>query len=228
MDNSIHRLSIIIATIEEESVFSLIKQLRRKFGNPEIIIIDKSPDGYYKRLLSTGCVVIRQRDNGVENALMLGLSAAHGDILASIDADGTHSIDGIAKGISLIKEGKSDFVLGNRFAGIKKGSMPAYVRLGNRLLSAIYALVYGGKRLDILSGLFVMRRHAFDAIADIKPYRAGTAFFAIELATRGFRITEVPISYSKRKYGRSKLAKSKLLYGVGVAAHIISKARYRQ
>ena len=219
------KISIVIPTIEEKAVFDIIKRLRETFKNPEIIIVDKSGDEYYSKLKKTGCKIIRQKDKGVESAIMQGLRAANGNILASIDADGTHGLEGIKKGVELVENGYADMVLGNRFGRVGKGAMNSYIKFGNKTISRIYSRMYNSKIHDILTGLFVMNRKAFDSIRDEKPYRAGIAFFAIELAKKGFRITEVPISYKSRDDGESKLAKSKLLYGLGVAGHIVRSAR---
>ena len=221
-----HSISIIIPTIEEESVFDLVKDLRNALGrNIEIIIVDKSSQEYHERLFSTGAIVIRQRDRGVENAIMTGLRKASGEILASIDADGTHDISGIAKGIALIKSGKADLVLGNRMGGIEKGAMDFYIMAGNYAISKIFSHLYKARVHDVLTGLFVMRRDSFDLIRDVTPYRAGIAFFAIELARLGCKVREVDIRYYKRRYGKSKLTRSKLAYGVNVASHLLRQLR---
>lgn len=220
------KISIVIPTIEEESLFPIIKELRKKLGRSvEIIVVDKSGDEYYRRVKATGVRVIRQTDKGVENALMLGLKSAHGDILVSTDADGTHGNEGIFAGIKLVEQKKADLVLGNRFGNLQKGAMQLYIHFGNAFLSKVYSIFYKRKLNDVLTGLFVMRREAFEKIRETVPYRAGIAFFAIELANRGYKIVEVPISYYPRGQGPSKLTKSKLFYGVNVAAHMIRMAR---
>ncbi|MDE1856429.1 MAG: hypothetical protein KGH49_04325, partial [Candidatus Micrarchaeota archaeon] len=116
-------------------------------------------------------------------------------------------------------------VLGNRFGKLEKGSMQRYIQFGNKFLSKTYSTVYKKKIGDVLTGLFVMSRKAFDSMRSETPYRAGIAFFAIELANRGYKIVEVPISYYPRGQGPSKLTKSKFFYGVNVASHIIRMAR---
>lgn len=217
-------ISLVVPTIEEESVFKLIKDARNLLGkDTEIIVVDKSSQEYKKRLLKTGVKVLNQKDRGVENAIMLGLRTAKGQILASTDADGTHSIDGLKKGFDLIKAGKADIVLGNRMNGLQEGSMEPYLRFGNMVLSSLFSIVYNTKVEDVLTGLFVMKKSAFQKIKNITPYRAGIAFFVIELAKRGYRVGEVDIKYYARKNGVSKLAKSKFAFGVGVASHILSK-----
>lgn len=221
------KISVVIPTIEEPTLFELIAEIRGKIGkDTEIIVVDKSSDAYFNRVKETGVTVIRQKDKGVENAIMTGLREAHGEILASTDADMTHGFEGILEGIRLVEEKKSDFVLGNRFGKLTKGAMSPYIVVGNTGLSKIYSLVYGFKIKDVLTGLFVMSRKSFDAIRHRTPYRAGIAFFAIEVAKKGYKVSEVPIAYYARKEGtESKLTKSKLFYGVNVASHIIRMAR---
>lgn len=217
------RISIIIPTIEEEGAFGVISEIRKLLGNGvEIIVVDKSGEKYYKRLLKTGVIVIRQKDRGVENAIMLGLRKAHGNILGSIDADGTHEALGLRKGVKMIENGEADLVLGNRFYKLGKDSMSPYLDFGNTALSLLFTVLYGTGVRDVLTGLFVMRRKAFNDIKNVRPYRAGIAFIVIELVKRGYRIKEVGIRYSKRRYGTSKITKSKLGYGFTVGSNIIS------
>jgi|GEM_PF-1184168 len=221
-----HKVSVVIPTIEEEGVFEVIDKLRSRLKDVEIIIVDKSSEEYEKRLLAKKVNVIRQKDRGVERAVMLGLKHANGSILASIDGDGTHDINGIFEGIKLIEEGKADLVLGNRMDNIQEGAMNPYIKFGNRFISMIFSKLYKTNIHDFLVGLFVMRREAYEAIKHIEPYRAGQAgVFAIELAKRGYKIAEVPINYYPRKSGESKLTKSKFFYGVNVVGQMIRFVR---
>src|SRR5271157_1820299 len=210
-----HKVSVILATRAEEYVFRQIRDIRRIFGrDTEIIVVDKSDDEYYSRLRKTGVRVIRQRDRGVTRAIMTGLKAAKGDILVHIDADGTHDINGMVEGVKMVESGRADFVLGNRMADLQEGSMDGYLRFGNTALNAIFNAVYGTRLHDVLVGLFVMRREDYEAIKGIEPYGTGIAFFAAELSKRGRRIGEVDIRYYPRSSGRSKLAKSKFMWGL--------------
>ncbi len=221
---STRKISLVIPTIEEEAVFKIINDARKLLGKDiEIIIVDKSSDSYVKRLRETGVTVIRQKDRGVENAIMAGLRAAKGSILASIDADGTHETKGLKEAVEIVASKKADFVLGNRLNNIQEGAMSAYLRFGNSSLSIIFSMLYGNKVHDVLTGLFVMDRKAFEDIKDIKPYRTGIGFFAGELAKRKYEIGEVDIKYFKREHGPSKLTKSKLFYGFGMAYLMLRK-----
>ena len=220
------KISIVIPTIEEKALFDIIKRLKKMFGRDvEIIVVDKSSERYYKKVKATGVKVIRQRDSGVENAIMEGLRAATGNILASIDADGTHNMEGIKEGIEKIESKEADLVLGNRFGSLTKGAMSPHIIFGNKAISKIYSQFYGVNIHDVLTCLFVMTRESFESIRNVKPYRAGIAFFAIEVAKKGYSVGEVPIAYYPRSSGESKLARSKVAYGINVTSHIIRFAR---
>ncbi len=214
----VDKVSLILPNIEEEGIFHIISESRRIFGrNLEIIVVDKSSAGFVNRLRKTGVRIIRQRSRGVENAVMEGLRAARGSILLSTDADDTHETAGLRRAEELVRKGEADLVMGNRMSGIQKDAMDSYIVFGNNALSGIFSVLYGRRVHDILTGLFAMDRKAFESIRHVQPYRIGIGFFAAELAKRGYRIGEVDIKYYTRKQGMSKLAKSKLLWGMRMA-----------
>jgi len=221
------RVSVIIPTIEEEGVFRVIKDIRKLLGTgTEIIVVDKSSEKYEQRLRKAGVTVIRQRDSGVEKALMHGFRAAHGTILANTDGDGTHDTRGLVECVKLIQSGKADIVLANRLNRLEKGSMTPYLKFGNTILSGLFSSLYKVRIHDILTGQFAMRKSAFDEVREIEPYRSGNATtYAIELARRGYVIREVDIKYYKREHGESKIARHKSTYGLQVATNIIRQVR---
>ena len=218
------KISLVLPNIEEEGIFSIISESRRLFGKDlEIIVVDKSSPDYVKRLRKTGVRIIRQRSRGVENAVMEGLRAAKGDILLSTDADDTHETAGLKRAAELVRKGEADLVMGNRMSGIQKDAMDNYIIFGNGALSLIFSILYGRRIHDILTGLFAIDRKAFESIRHIRPYRIGIGFFAAEIAKKGYRIREVNIKYYTRKQGRSKLARSKLLWGLRMAWLMLAK-----
>lgn len=212
------KVSVIIPNMNEKRLFGTVRDVRRLLGpRAEIIVVDKSTDEFYAKLRKAGVRVLRQRDKGVAQAIMQGMRAAKGDLLASIDADGTHEPGGLKRGIGMVESGGADFVLGNRLGSLQKGSMGAYLRFGNSALSAIFDLLYQTRLHDVTTGLFVMRRDVFESMKGAEPYSTGTAFFVAEAVKRGYRIGEVGIKYYARKEGKSKLAKNKFLWGLTAA-----------
>jgi len=220
-------VSVLLPTKEEEGAFAVIKGLKKIFGSrAEIIVIDKSSEAYRKKIKKLGVVLVKQTTKGVENGLIEGFRYAHANILATVDADGTHSLDGIAKGVKLIKEGGADLVLGNRMNNLEKGSMSGYLRFGNWGLSLMYNIFYGQNIHDILTGMQIMSRRAYEKVKIIRVFDMPIAFFQIEIARQGYRVGEVNIKYTERKFGESKLAKSKLMYGLKTGAQMVRRSPF--
>jgi glycosyltransferase involved in cell wall biosynthesis len=223
-----YKVSVIIPTIEEVTIFKVIGEIRELLGSgTEIIVVDKSSSAYHERLKKAGVRAIRQKDRGVARAIMLGMRSAEGDILASIDADGTHDVGGLPEAVRMVESGRVDFVLGNRLNLLQKGSMGPYLRFGNLALSAIFDVTYGARVHDVLTGLFVMKKETFGKMESVEPYSTGTAFFAAEAAKRGDRIGEVDIKYYPREHGESKLAggSGKFIWGLRAAVEFLEHMR---
>ena len=218
------RLSIIVPTKDEPTAPRLIRKLKALFPGSEIIIVDKSSRRNRRALERTGAMILNQESNGYENALMEGFRASHGEILATIDADGTYYAEDLKKVINELSKGNASFVAGSRTVR-EKGSMTGTIRFGNSFLTGLFNLLYRRRMHDVLSGSFAMTRQAFDSMHDESPYRAGTIFFEIELVRRGFAIADVPIKYAVRRGAPSRITRAKPLYGLTMAYHAVRYAR---
>ncbi len=218
------KVTVVLPTLEEKSIFKVVKEIYASVGrDTEIIAVARGSPEYFSKLRKMGVRVVYQRVRSVEWAIKKGFEIAHGDILATTDADATHETAGIAKGVKLVESGQADFVLGNRMRGLQEGSMSSYIEFGNKAISTIYSLLYGVSVHDVLTGLFVTKRKVYESIKKVDYYRTGIAFFAIELAKRKYRIGEVDIKYYPREFGRSKLARIKFIWGLRAGALLVIK-----
>jgi dolichol-phosphate hexosyltransferase len=188
--------------------------------------VDKSSDEYRDKIRKTGVLLVKQKSKGVENGLLEGFKHAHADILATVDADGTHELEGLEEGVRIIKQKKADLVLGNRMAYPDQGSMSPYLWFGNWGLSLMYNLFYKQNIHDVLTGMQIMSKEAYEKVKNLRPFDTQIAFFQTEIARKGYRVIEVPIKYHKRELGESKLAKSKLMYGIHTGNHILKRSNY--
>jgi glycosyltransferase involved in cell wall biosynthesis len=220
-------VSIILPTKEEEGAFYVIRDLKRMFGSrAELIVVDKSSEEYRNKIKKTGVTLVRQKSKGVENGLLEGFERAHADILATVDADGTHELSGIEAGVKLIKQKKAGLVLGNRMANPDPGSMSPYLWFGNWGLSWMYNIFYKQNIHDVLTGMQIMGREPYEKVKNLRPFDIQIAFLQTEIARMGYKVIEVPIKYHERTLGVSKLAKSKLMYGFHTGDHIIERSNY--
>jgi dolichol-phosphate mannosyltransferase len=215
-------LSVIVPTKDEPSAPMIIEELYKKLGNDtEIIVVDKSDPETRKPLYSTGAKIIVQKSSGYTAALMEGFREAHGDIISTIDPDGTYSVDDFKRVIGLLKNGTAGFASGDRSAN--KAVFGIHLRLGNAFLTGVFNLLYGQKMRDALSGSFAMKRNAFDLIRDVRPdsNKAGTLFFEAALAKRNQTFSQIPISYAHRVGSKPKTSNFKPFLGVQIAFYTL-------
>ncbi len=220
-------LSVIVPTKDEKSAPSVIAGIYKTLGkDTEVIVVDKSSDEYRAPLQKTGARVLEQTTHGYENALMEGFLAAKGSILATIDADGTYTVDDLKKVVDeLAGQEEYAFVSGSRMEKKTSDAMTTSIAFGNGFITWLFNFLYRSSMKDVLSGSFAMKREAFDSMRDEAPYRAGTVFFEIELVRRGYKIKNISIDYSARAGTASQITRSKPFYGFTMAFHAIRYAR---
>lgn len=218
-------MSIIVPVLNEPTSPEIVRGLYRIFGrDTEIIVINKNPINITKQLIKTGARVINQNPLGYENALMQGFRIAKGKILATIDADGTYDPKDLKRVVTKIRNSDFGFVSSARIKG-RNTAMSYTIRFGNSFLTKMFNVLYRQKMLDVLSGSFAITKEAFEDIRDMDPYRAGTLFFEIEVSRRGYKTNNIEGTYTTRKGSKSKISKSKPLYGLTMANHAIRYAR---
>jgi glycosyltransferase involved in cell wall biosynthesis len=207
------KLSIIIPAHNEEKVIKstimrVAKDLRGR--NFEIVIVnDNSSDGTAKiidslaRRMKNVRPVHKLADEpgpkGMGSALIMGFSKARGDVLIPFMGDLSDDPKDILKMEKKIEEGY-DVVVGSRF--MKGGSTenyPSMKMVANRAWNNIFAFLFGMKVKDISNAFKAYR--AF-VIKKVKPRSKGfdiTAEIVLKARIAGFKISEVPVSWSERK-----------------------------
>lgn len=201
-------VSVIIPTLNEaEAIEEVVRSVPRSLLPPtQIMVIDGgSNDGTARRARAAGAEVISEEKPGFGGAILTGLHHARGNIIALTDGDGTYNLQDLPKLIQPIMDGNADIVIGSRFLGkIRDGAMPLVNRIGNRILTWIYNLLYNENITDTQSGLRAFKR---DLFKDLTKYNSDFTFHQtvlIKASKERKRITEIPTCYHPRK-GESKL-----------------------
>jgi glycosyltransferase involved in cell wall biosynthesis len=149
--------------------------------------------------------ILPQRGRGKGDALREGFSAAKGDIIVMLDADGSTDGREIPRFVSALVAG-ADFVKGSRFAsGGGSDDITATRRLGNRILSGLVNLLFGTQYTDLCYGYNAFwARHvpALDLSCD--GFEVETVM-NIRAAKAGLRVHEVPSHEHSRVHGESNL-----------------------
>ena len=201
------RVSVVIPTLNEERniphVFARLPD-----GLHEVIVVDgHSTDGTVGvcRRLRPDVRVVTQPGRGKGNALAAGFAACTGDVVVSMDADGSTDPAEIPRFVAALCHG-ADFVKGSRFAqGGASSDITRTRRLGNRALNALVNALYGTSYTDLCYG--------FNAFwARCLPYmRVDCDGFEVEtlvnvrIAKAGLVIHEVPSYERDRIHGSSNL-----------------------
>ena len=191
------KISIIIPTKNEPYIGTLVEELRRAFGNAEIIVIEKG-----RKLPKVNAKAVRQRTDGLGNAFLEALKYTHGDLIANMDGDGSHSSEDLKKMIGQTK--KADLVIGSKFVKGGKTRDAQHRQFISAVARRIFAFILGLKIHDMTSGFFVVRKDVLEKIK-IKKVLGYKIIFPLAYKANqcNFKIKEVPITFLARKSGSS-------------------------
>ncbi len=214
------RVLVIVPTYDErETIVPLVTGIRAAVPAADILVVDDgSPDGTAEIADALGVrlghvtVMRREEKQGLGAAYRAGFEygLAHGyDVLVEMDADLSHDPLALPALLDAIRDG-ADLAIGARY--VPGASIPdwsasrrALSRFGNRYAG----LVLGHDVTDLTSGYRAYRADALRTVDAASSTAAGYAF-QIELAHRvadaGLTITEVPITFTDRVLGRSKMS----------------------
>jgi dolichol-phosphate mannosyltransferase len=205
--------------IEAENIPEFLPRLRDAVPDADILVVDdNSPDGTGALAESLGKelgqieVLHRPVKTGLGEAyragFAIGLERGY-DVLAQIDADLSHDPRAVPSLLAAIDHG-ADLAIGSRY--VPGGSVPhwpwyrrALSKYGNRYTNLMLRV---GVR-DVTAGFRACRADTLKAI-DFATTRAHGYGFQIEIAYRvaqwGGRIVEVPITFTDRVRGHSKMS----------------------
>ncbi len=194
---------IIPALNEEGSIGGVIRKIREMDKEGEIIVVDSNSDDKTAEISrSLGAVVVNEDRLGYGYAYKKGFSVAKGDIIATLDADGTYPPGEISKMMASLKLGY-DFVSGERLSLSSRDAMSLQHLIGNRILNIFTRVLYMVDIGDSQSGMWLFRKEIMEAIL---PRGTGMEFseeIKVRAATN-YCYKEVSIRY-ERRMGEKKL-----------------------
>lgn len=194
------RISIIIPTKNEPYIQELVRRIHEILSNfkYEIIIVDKS-DVLPK---VKGAKIIRQKSNGLGKAVLEGLKFAKGDVIVTMDGDGSHRPEDLPKLIEKIEE--YDIAVGSKYVKGGKTKDKLHRILISRIYCFLASMILGLRIKDNMSGFAAVRREVYEKIK-LNPlgFKINTELL-FKAKKFSFRATEVPIIFEQRKLGKSK------------------------
>jgi glycosyltransferase involved in cell wall biosynthesis len=179
------------------------------FDREIVIVDDGSTDGTREVLHALEgkpdmTIVVHERNQGKGGAVRTGLQHASGDVIVIQDADLEYDPRDYPALLQPIVEGRAQVVYGSRFRGGPTKTMFFWHMVGNQFLTLVTNLLYNTILSDMETGYKAFTRE----VAEQLDLRArGWGFdpeITAQILKRGYRIYEVPISYTGREFGEGK------------------------
>ncbi len=213
-------VSVVIPTYNERENLKtllpkIIRSLLKGHRSFEILIVDdSSPDGtadfvgnYRDKRVR---LLLRQKKEGLGKAYMDGFRKARGKTIIGMDADHSHNPIYIPELLRKIDDG-ADVVVGSRYS--PGGSIPnwsLYRRSVSRGANTLARVFLGIPSPDCTGAFRAFRSGWLKKRINLKGMESGGYAFQVELLYRltraGAKIATVPIIFSERKHGESKLS----------------------
>lgn len=227
---------VVVPTYNERlNIETLVLGVLRQGPNFRLVIVDdNSPDGTgtLAEVLAAAHparidVLHRPAKQGLGPAYIAGFERAlqlAPDLVAQMDADLSHDPEALPRLVAATRH--ADLAIGSRYvSGGETIGWPLWRRALSRM-GGIYARsVLGAPVTDLTSGFKVWRRPLLEQI-DLLALRSDGYAFTIEATWRavlaGARVAEVPIVFSDRVAGASKLSRRIVVE----AAFIVWKLRW--
>jgi glycosyltransferase involved in cell wall biosynthesis len=202
----IPRVSVVIPTLNEErSLPEVVARLPRDIH--ELIVVDgRSTDSTVAvaSALTPPALVLEQPGRGKGEALALGFSVATGDIVVTVDADGSTDPEEIPRFVDALVAG-ADMAKGSRFLeGGGSSDLTPMRRLGARGLTRLVNVLYGTSYTDLCYGYNAFWRDCLSEIHLARGFEV-EASMNISAARAGLTVAEIPSYERERVHGSSKL-----------------------
>ena len=232
MDNLMKtaKISVIIPVFnEEDTIDEILKEVNAVPIDKEIIIVDDGSTDRTRRIIEglknvNIKKVFHEKNLGKGAAIRSAQPLVEGDVVIIQDADLEYHPDEYPQLISNIVKGRADAVFGSRFIGAHRCFLFTHYQ-GNKIVNLIASVLYDTHLTDFMTCYKAFTSAAFKKL-DITSNRFGVeAEITGELFRRGFRVYEVPISYSGRNYSEGKKIKWTDFFVVIVA---LFKAKFKK
>lgn len=201
------KISVVIPCYnEEDGVRITIGQLPPVVD--EIVVVDNNcTDRTAEVARSLGARVVAETRKGYGAAYQAGLPAATGDVIVTLDGDGTYPADQIPELVDHLEDKKLDFISASRFPLKNPRAMNFSNKVGNAVLTAGMAVLYGTPVRDSQSGMWVFRSSVYPKLRVKSDGMAFSEEIKIEaIRHRDVRFGEYNVDYRPR-VGEVKLDK---------------------
>ncbi len=210
---------IIIPTYNErENIVLIIPEIKKVLPQVHILVVDdSSPDGTAQSVremastISDVYLLVRSQKNGLGRAYISGFQWAlqrSYQFIFEMDADFSHDPKYLPDFLNAIKE--NDLVIGSRYiSGVNVINWPMSRLLLSYCGNKFASILTGISVKDCTGGFKCFRRELLEKL-DMEKISSSGYSFQVEINyyawKMGFRIAEIPIVFTDRKFGDSKMS----------------------
>lgn len=226
-------ISIVIPLYNEEnSIKNVLNRIPNHHRYEIIIVDDGSTDNSVnkvKEINNKNIKIIKHiKNRGYGAAILTGINHANGDIIITMDSDGQHNPEKIGHLITPIINNQADIVVGSRYLGTCKYKVPLHTRVGEIIINKCLWLLFGQKVGNNQSGFRALSKICKEIFENMI---YSNFAFCTELlflaAYKKFKITEVPITINKRKYGCSYIQLIGIIKAISICILFYSIKKFK-
>lgn len=206
-------ITVLICALNEEKNLPYVLPTIPEYVDEILLVDGHSTDrtAEVARELRSDILILCQPNKGKDDALRYGIKHAKGDIIITLDADGSTDPAEIQNFIRPLIEGY-DYAKGSRFLNARPQKMRWYRRLGNWVLATEANFIFGTQYTDLCSGYSAFWKSAWERI--YLPEGFGyEPMITLRAHKAGLKIIEVPCIDKGRVSGYSKLPNWKQGWG---------------
>jgi len=224
---------------EKKNISELINRISKLPLEVDLLIVDdNSPDGtadIVKDIMiqnKNAHILEREKKLGLGTAYCEGFQWALDrgyDLIVQIDADLSHNPDDILRLVEMSKS--SDLVIGSRYiGGVNVINWPMH-----RLLLSYFANLYANSLIrfpikDSTGGFKCFHRKVLESI-NLKTINSQGYSFQIEMNflawVKGFKIQEIPIVFTDRTVGESKMNRSIVIEAIWMVPKLLVRKIFK-
>ena len=187
----------------------------------EVLVVDNgSTDRTGEVAAAHGARVLREPRKGYGYACLTAMDAMDApEVVVFLDGDYSDHPEEMDLLVDPILQGRADMVIGSRILGCReRGALTPQANMGNRLACGLLWLFWRGHCTD-LGPFRAISARALASLEMMEPRWGWTIEMQVKAARQGMRVIEAPVSYRRRRHGKSKV--SGTVKGVVMASYRI-------
>ena len=200
-------ISVVMPTLDEAENLAHVLPLLPSWVDELVLVDGGSSDDTVgvARALRPSVRIVEERRPGKGTALQTGFAASRGDIVVTLDADGSMDPREMPALVGPLLAG-ADLVKGTRFVqGGGTADMTRLRKAGNWGLSRLVRVLFGGRYTDLCYGYAAFWRRVLPLLDGEAPGFEIETLMNVRALTHRLHVVEVPSFEAERIHGEGKL-----------------------